>query len=350
LRRLDRLDGAIADLTRALARDANFAEAKFELALVQLARGDTAEGWSNYERRWQTGAFAVHRRDFKSPLWTGAQSLKGRTILLHAEQGFGDAIQFVRYAPLVAERGASVVLEVQPELARLMASVAGVARVVARGDKLVPFDLHCPLMSLPRAFGTSVDTVPAATPYLCVSAAEAAVWALPLPQGRPRIGICWAGRSSHDNDSNRSLLLARFADIWDGVDADVVSLQYRPSDEERAMLKSRGVVELSARLHDFADTAALIENLDLVVSVDTAVAHLAGALAVPTLLMLPFAADFRWLRWRTDSPWYPNATLFRQPRFADWQPVIEEVRQRLARGVAPRRPWLLRASERARLG
>ena len=349
LRRLDRLDDAVADLTRALARDANFAEATFELALAQLARGDTAEGWSNYERRWQTGAFAGHRRDFKSPLWTGAQSLKGRTILLHAEQGFGDAIQFVRYAPLVAERGASVVLEVQPELARLMESVAGVARVVARGDKLVPFDLHCPLMSLPRAFGTSVATVPAAIPYLRVGAAEVTAWAARLPQGRPRIGICWAGRSSHSNDSNRSLPLARFADVWAGIDADVVSLQYPPSDEERALLQRRGVVDVSAHLHDFTDTAALIENLDLVVSVDTAIVHLAGALAVPTLLMLPFAADFRWLRERTDSPWYPNAELFRQPRFADWQPVIEEVRGHLALVLATRRPSLSHpAPKRAR--
>jgi hypothetical protein len=331
LRRLDRLDDAITDLARALARDTNFAEARFELALAQLARGDTAEGWSNYEHRWRTAAFALHRRDFKSPLWTGEQSLERRTILLHAEQGFGDTLQFVRYAPLVAERGATVVLEVQPELVRLMTGLAGVARVVSRGDKLVPFDLHCPLMSLPRAFGTGVDTVPATTPYLRVSTAEIASWAARLPQGRPRIGVCWAGRSSHSNEVNRSIPLVRFAHLWDGIDVDVVSLQYRPNDAERALLQSRGVIDVAAHLHDFADTAALIENLDLVVSVDTAIAHLAGALAVPTLIMLPFAADFRWLRERTDSPWYQNATLFRQPRFGDWQPVIEQVRAHFVR-------------------
>jgi hypothetical protein len=335
LRRLDRLDEAVADLDRASACDQNFAEAAFERALVQLARGDYAEGWRNYERRWQTGAFAVHRRSFTSPLWTGEQRLTGRTILLHAEQGFGDAIQFVRYAPLVAARGANVVLEVQPELTRLMAGIAGVERIVARGDRLPPFDLHCPLMSLPRAFATCVDTIPAATRYFGVGAAEVAAWAGRLPQGRPRIGVCWAGRSAHSNDSNRSIPLARFAQVWDGVDAEVVSLQYQPSDQERALLQGRGVVDVSAHLHDFADTAALIENLDLVVTVDTAIAHLAGALAVPTLVMLPFATDFRWLRGRADSPWYPTATLFRQPRFAEWQPAIEEVRQHLADALAP---------------
>ena len=338
LRRLDRLDEAVADFERALACDPSFAEAAFELALVQLTRGNYAEGWRNYERRWQAGAFAVHRRTFKSPLWTCEQRLAGRTILLHAEQGFGDVIQFVRYAPLVAARGATVVLEVQPELTRLMTGIAGVGRVVARGDRLPPFDLQCPLMSLPRAIGTSVDTIPAATPYLRVGAAEVAAWAARLPQGRPRIGICWAGRSAHSNDSNRSLPLARFAQVWDGIDADVVSLQYQPRDEERALLQRRGdVVDVSVHLHDFADTAALIENLDLVVTVDTAVAHLAGALAVPTLVMLPFAADFRWLRGRADSPWYPTATLFRQPRFAEWQPAIDEARAQVVRRLAARR-------------
>ena len=336
LRRLDRIDAAVADLERALARDADFAEATFELALVQLTRGDYAEGWRNYERRWQTGAFVAHRRNFKSPLWTGEQGLEGRTILLHAEQGFGDAIQFVRYAPLVAARGATVVLEVQPELVRLMTGIGGVARVVARGGKLMPFDCHCPLMSLPHALGTRVETIPAATPYLTVSEADVAAWAARLPPGRARIGVCWAGRASHSNDVNRSLPLARFAKIWDGVDADVVNLQHKPSDDERALLKTRGVVDVSAQLHDFADAAALIKNLDFVASVDTAIAHLAGALAVPTLVMLPFAADFRWLRGRTDSPWYQTARLFRQPTFADWQPVIDEVRAHLARELAAR--------------
>lgn len=336
-RRLDRLDEALADLDRALAHDANFAEAAFELALVRLARGDYAEGWRHYERRWQTSAFAVHRRGFKSPLWTGEQRLAGLTILLHAEQGFGDAIQFVRYAPFVAARGAIVVLEVQPELARLMAGIAGVDRVVARGDKLIPFDFHCPLMSLPRAFKTSIDTIPAAIPYLSAGAADVAAWAARLPQARPRIGVCWAGRRAHSNDVNRSIPLARFAQMWEGLDADVVSLHYQPNDEERALLQALGdVVDVSAHLHDFADTAAVIENLDVVVTVDTAIAHLAGALAVPALVMLPFAADFRWLRGRADSPWYPTATLFRQRRFADWQQAIDEARAHLVRMLPAR--------------
>jgi len=336
-RRLDRLDEAAADLERALAIEPDFAEASFERALARLACGDFAGGWRDYERRWQTGAFAVHRRTFRSPLWTGEQTLEGRTILLHAEQGFGDAIQFVRYAPLAAARGATLVLEVQPELARLMAGVSGVDRAIARGDKLPRFDFHCPLMSLPRAFGTTLESVPAKTPYLEARDADVSAWAARLPQGRPRIGVCWAGSRSHSNDLNRSLPLARFAEVWKGTDAHIVSLQQAPSDDDRALLCECGVAEVAWMLRDFADTAALIKNLDVVVTVDTAIAHLAGALAVPTLVLLPFAADFRWLRERPDSPWYPTARLFRQPRFAEWQPAVEEVREQLRQICAPLR-------------
>lgn len=337
LKRLDRLEEALADLQHALALGPGFAEAAFELGMVQLALGDYANGWIAYERRWETGAFAEHRRGFKSPQWTGEQALSGRTILLHAEQGFGDTIQFVRYAALVAERGARVVLEVQPELKRLMTRFAGVDQLLARGEKLVAFDYHCPLMSLPRAFTTTVATVPTQVPYLDVADAEVAKWAERLPAGRPRVGVCWAGKASHRNDANRSIPLALFSRLFDEPGIDFVTLQFNPSDADRALLHGRGnVLDCSDLLHDFVDTAALTRHIDLVVTVDTSVAHLAGALGAPALVLLPFAADFRWLRRRDDSPWYPSLRLVRQPRWNDWDGALDTVRAHLRTLVAPR--------------
>lgn len=330
LKRLDRLEEALADLRQALAIDPDHAEAAFELGMVQLALGDFENGWASYERRWETAAFAEHRRQFSSPQWTGRQSLAGRTILLHAEQGLGDTIQFVRYAAMVRALGAKVVLEVQPELVRLMTHVAGADHVIARGDKLAAFDFHCPLMSLPLAFETTTATVPAAVPYIAC-AGEPERWRGVLPAGKPRVGFCWAGKASHRNDINRSIPLARFASILDIPAIDFVSLRYGASEDERALLSGRGnVFDASPLLTDFADTANLVQQLDLVVSVDTSVAHLAGAMGVPTAVLLPFAADFRWLRTGDESAWYPGMRLFRQPRLKDWDSVIETVRDHVA--------------------
>lgn len=335
LRRLDRPEEALADLRAAMALDPGHAEAQFELGLVQLALGQFADGWSAYEARWATAAFAVHRRDFRSPLWTGAQPVDGRTILLHGEQGLGDTIQFVRYVAHVARLGATVVLEVQPELASLLAQVEGATRVIARGQKLVAFDLHCPLMSLPRACGRTSTAIPAAVPYIKVAADLAAKWTHKLaqrsPDGRPLVGVAWAGRPTHDNDANRSIALRRLAPLFDLAGIRFVSLQRDASAEDRALLRAgRDVIDAADDLGDFADTAALMSRLDGVVAVDTAVAHLAGALAKPTIVLLPFAADFRWLRGRSDTPWYPTATLVRQPRFGDWDSAIGEVARYLA--------------------
>jgi tetratricopeptide (TPR) repeat protein len=327
LRRLDRTEEALADLHQAVALDPNHAEAQFELGMVQLTLGNYDDGWIAYERRWATGAFAPHRRDFKSPLWTGEQSVNGRTILLHGEQGLGDTIQFVRYAAKVARLGATVILEVQPELVALMAGMEGPARVIARGEKFAPFELHCPLMSLPRACKTNAASIPMDVPYIKVPEIQAAKWAKHLPVKRPLVGVCWVGRRSHHNDANRSIALARFAPLFEIPDVRFVSLQRDLSVDDRMLLRSyRNVLDVGDDLRDFVDTAGLISQLDLVLSVDTAVAHLAGALAKPMVVLLPFAADFRWLRARDDCPWYPSARLFRQPRFDDWESVIEQVR------------------------
>jgi tetratricopeptide (TPR) repeat protein len=323
LRRLDRVVDAILDLEAAIVRRPDFAEAHFELGMARLARGDFPGGWSEYEWRWKTAAFAASRRTFTSPLWTGEQDLAGKTILLHGEQGLGDTIQFVRYVALVARRGATVILEVQPELLSLLTPFAGAAHVIAHGRKLPRFDLHCPLMSLPRAFRTTAATIPAAVPYIEVSAARAQGWAERLPAQGPLIGIAWAGRRTHHNDQNRSLPLARLAPLLRRPDARFVSLQreLRPGDE--AILREcPGVLDLGGVPDDLADTAALIARLDAVISVDTAVAHLAGALGRRLYLLLPFAADFRWLRGAEGSAWYPTAQLIRQPAFGDWDGAV----------------------------
>jgi tetratricopeptide (TPR) repeat protein len=332
LRRIDRLEEALVDLRAAIALDPNNAEAHFEFGMTQLTLGNLDNGWEAYERRWATSAFASHRRNFKSPLWTGDQSVNGRTILLHSEQGFGDTIQFVRYAAFVRRMGATVLLEVQPELVDLMVETGCAAQVVARGQKLIAFDFHCPLMSLPRAFRTNLTSIPATVPYIKVSEAISANWAKRLPASKTLIGFAWAGRHTHHNDVNRSIGLNRLAPIFDIADVKFVSLQHDPKPEERAFLHNlRNVLDVGDELQNFADTAALISQLDLVISVDTAVVHLTGALAKPMIVLLPFASDFRWLRTRDDSPWYPTARLFRQPRLGDWESVIEQVRGYLAR-------------------
>jgi ADP-heptose:LPS heptosyltransferase len=225
--------------------------------------------------------------------------------------------------PLVARLGARVILEVQPELVSLLAGFAGAASVIARGRKLPRFDLHCPLMSLPRAFRTTPETIPATVPYIDVSAARAPAFAQRLPAQGPLIGIAWAGRRAHHNDQNRSLPLARLAPLLRRPGTRFVSLQRDLRDGDDAILRqSPNVLDLGGVPEDFADTAALIARLDAVVAVDTAIAHLAGALGKRLFLLLPFAADFRWLRGREDTPWYPTARLVRQPAFGDWDGAL----------------------------
>jgi len=330
LRRLDRPQEALMSAARALAEKPDFAQARFVASVARLTLGDFAAGWRGYEARWSVGALASQRRNFTAPQWRGAEPLTVKTILLHAEQGSGDTIQFVRYAPLVAARGATVVLEVQRELARLCASLPGIAQVIARGDELPSFDCHCPLLSLPLAFATNATNIPADVPYLAPPADAIAAWRARLPQRRPLIGLCWSGERVHDNDLNRSMALETLAPLFDVPDVQFVSLQRDVREADAPLLAGRtDVVSIGPQFADFADTAGAIAALDLVISVDTAVAHLAGAMAKPLFLLLPFAADFRWLRERSDSPWYPTARLFRQPRFGDWASAVEAVRQHL---------------------
>jgi tetratricopeptide (TPR) repeat protein len=331
LRRLDRPHEAVMSARRALLSRPDFAQAKFVEGVARLTLGDFS-GWRGYEARWGVGFLASHRRSFTAPLWLGESSLDRKTILLHAEQGFGDTLQFVRYAPLLADRGASVIVEVQPELARLLAPLPGVAAVIARGKPLPRFDCHCPLLSLPLAFATELATIPAQTPYIAPADQDVALWRERLPRRRPLIGLAWSGERSHDNDRNRSLRLETLLPLLRTPGVTFVSLQHDVRDEDAGLLQDQSaIVHIGDRFCDFADTAAAVSLLDAVISADTAVAHLAGAMGKPLLLLLPFGADFRWLRERDDSPWYPTARLFRQPEFGDWTSVIETLRRELPR-------------------
>jgi tetratricopeptide (TPR) repeat protein len=334
LRDLNRSQEALASYDRALSIAPGYAEAHSNRSCLRLLLGDFHQGWEELEWRWRTPACAPWRRDFAEPLWLGAEPLSGRTILLHAEQGFGDAIQFARYAPLVAARGGRVVLEAPAGLAALFARIEGVAAVVVRGETLPPIDCHCPLLSLPLAFETRPETIPATVPYLSASEDRVRKWRQRLPQTEARrIGIAWAGNPNFKGDQTRSLGLARLAPLLSVPGATFFGLQRDLRDGDREILGNNSqITHLGDAIEDFDDTAAIMACLDLVISSDTSVAHLAGALGKPVWVLLQYAADWRWLRDRPDSPWYPTARLFRQPELGDWESVVGQVKDALAGG------------------
>ena len=333
---LNRINEALGSFTAAVAIKPDNPEANFNEALTRLCLGDFRNGWRKYEYRWERAEFAKERPNYPRPMWRGEKEIAGKTILLVAEQGLGDAIQFARYAPLVAALGAKVLLGVRPPLTALMASVPGVARVFGGGEVLPDFDLYCPLLSLPLAFATELATIPSTVPYIRPPEERIVKWRERLPQnGRLRIGICWAGTRGHLNDRNRSIPLDRLAKVLSVPGVDFVSLQKEVGDADGAILSEHGVTQLGQEFADFADTAAVIAMLDLVISVDTSVAHLAGAMAKAVALLVPSSPDFRWMLDRTDSPWYPTMRLFRQSAIGDWNGPLDRLRQELA-GVAAR--------------
>jgi hypothetical protein len=331
LQALGRFDDALRSHERALALRPDFAEAHYNEGLCRLLIGDFERGLAKHEWRWHIEKFKAGKRGFAPPFWTGSQDIAGKTILLHADQGFGDTIQFCRYVPRVAALGARVILEVRKPLHEVMGTLAGAAEVVTNGETLPDFDWHCPLFSLPFACGTTLATVPSATPYLSASAKAIEEWNERLPpRTRPRIGLAWAGNPDHSNDHNRSIALGAFLSLLDGIEATWVSLQRDVRTADTVVLPDRGsVLHYGEELKTFADTAALIANLDLVISVDTSVAHLAGALAKPVWVLLPFIPDWRWLLDRDDSPWYPTARLFRQDGSRAWNGILARLRAAL---------------------
>jgi tetratricopeptide (TPR) repeat protein len=334
LKELSRFPDALASFDRALALRPDFGDAHFNAALCLLLLGEFTPGWKKYEWRWETEQIKNQKRNFTQPQWTGSDEIEGKTILIHAEQGLGDTLHFCRYVPRVAERAGLVVLEVPVPLRELMRTLPGGARIIASGDPLPAFDLHCPLLSLPLAFDTQLETIPSEAPYLFAVEAKANAWRTRLGRHeRPRIGIVWAGDprkrlpNAHRIDRQRSIAFDRLAPIFEIADCEFYSLQ--KGEQAVAQLRDsplrHRIVDWTDDLADFSDTAALIDNLDLVVAVDTSVAHLAGALGKPVWLMNRHNTCWRWLLGRTDSPWYPTVRLFRQDETRDWDPVIASV-------------------------
>ena len=327
-------DDAIAACERAIQLKPDLAEAHFTRSVMRLLKGDFAQGWAEYEWRWRRKDAPPPRWNFPQPIWRGPDP-SGRTILVHAEQGFGDMLQFVRYAPLLAGRGAKVIVECHPQLKSLLQGMKGVERVLAAPEPLPPFDLHAPLLSLPPAFGTTLETIPAEVPYLRADPDLVEAWRARLaadggPSTMLRVGLAWAGRSTYKADRDRSVSLSALAPLAEVKGVRFHSLQKgEPARQARTPPPGMNLVDLTDELKDFADTAALIANLDLVVSVDTAVVHLAGAMARPVWTLIPSVPDWRWLLDREDSPWYPTMRLFRQTARGDWGGVVNRVAHEL---------------------
>jgi tetratricopeptide (TPR) repeat protein len=321
---LHRIDEARTSYDEALGRDPANARAALHLAFPLLREGRYAEGLQLYERRW-AGPLKAAAIDLPRPLWLGEQPAAGKTLLLHSEQGHGDTLMMLRFAPLLARQGANVILSVQPQVEALAAVVEGVSEVIPHDHPLPPYDLHIPMMSLPLAFGTEPDAVPG-EPYLRAPEAERARWAERLgPKRRRRIGLCWSGSPTQKDDRWRSLPLARLAPLFD-LDADLYALQTEMRDADRLTLRGAPIADLSGELSSYADTAAVMEAMDLVITVCTSAANLAGGLGRPTFVMVGAVADWRWGLEPDRSPWYPSATLFRQRAIGDWDEVVARVR------------------------
>lgn len=326
LKKLGRLAEALQSYAQAVKLKPENAKAQLNVAMAHLVLGNFAQGWPLYEWRWKDGL--KHRlRHYPQPLWLGEADVSGKTVLIYREQGFGDTLQFCRYAQLLAQRGARVVLEVQEPLFALLQGLPGVAQLIKSGDTLPAFDLHCPLLSLPLAFATHEHTIPALVPYVHADAAKAAHWQTRLPvTHQRRIGLVCSGSPTHGNDANRSLSLAQLLDaVPEGWQCVCLHKVLRKEDA-RTLQQQPKVLFVGDALHDFSDTAALIACLDVVLTVDTSVAHLAAAMGKPTWILLPFAPDWRWMLDRTDSPWYPSVRLFRQHASADWGGALAQVR------------------------
>jgi Tfp pilus assembly protein PilF len=317
-------DAATIAYRRVFELAPDYADAHFSESLYLLGMGEYEAGWKKHEWRWHSRNYPA-MPGFAQPLWLGKESLEGKTIFLHAEQGFGDTIQFCRYARLVAERGARVLLGVAPPLRSLLRNLDGVSQLVDDGA-LPGFDLHCPLMSLPYAFGTTLETIPAPDAYISADPGAVEICRSRMgPTSKPRIGIAWSGNPNQANDHNRSMALSTFVKLISDK-AQFVSLQKDLRATDRPEMDAHPhIVRDADQLIDFASTAALVANLDLIVSVDTSVAHLAGAMGKPLWVLLPFTSDWRWLKDRSDCPWYPSARLFRQDESGDWRRLISTI-------------------------
>jgi len=325
----------------AIALRPEYIEAKWNKSLLKLLLGDYENGWQLYEHRWETESQKLSNRIYSQPLWLGDEPLANKTILIWAEQGLGDTIQFCRYIKMVSNLGAKVIFDVQEPLLKSLVTLNGVNKTIQIGEKLPNFDFHCPLLSLPLAFKTTIETIPNGIPYLSPDPNKVAYWRQKLEEkSNLRVGLVWSGGFRPDQpevwsvNKRRNIPLIKLKSL-NLPNIDFYSLQKGvEAEEELATLQSSGwngpnIIDFTKELNDYSDTAALIANLDLVVSVDTSVVHMTGAIGKPIWILNRFDTDWRWFVDRSDSPWYPTATIFNQPSFGDWDAVVEDVRSKL---------------------
>jgi Flp pilus assembly protein TadD len=324
LRKSMKYQEAIAAFRRSVALRPDYADAHWNLGLMLLLTGNLSAGWAEYE--WRTKMpDIVAPRNFPPPQWAG-EKLYGKTILLHAEQGFGDTIQFIRFVPDVIARGGRVIVECPPELANTLRGIAGIQEIFVQGQRISRFDTHCSIMSLPLALNVTSKSLRADVPYLAVPPDRVAHWQSRLDTSTLNVGLVWAGRPEHPDDLQRSMRLADFAPLAAVPSVRFYMLQKGPAAAQASSPPpGLNLINWTAELHDFVDTAALVSNLDLIVGVDTSVVHLAGALARPVWVLLPLVPDWRWMLNRFDSPWYPTMRLFRQTTFGDWTTPLAQL-------------------------
>lgn len=322
---LNRLEEALASYDQAISLIPDDAAPHQNRCQCCLLMGDFERGWEGLEWRWKEARLEKSKRDFTQPLWLGRESLAGRTILLHSELGYGDTLQFCRYAKEVSDLGARVIMEVHKPLLGLLKNLDGVSQLLANGSALPAFDYHCPLMSLPLAFKTDLTTIPAHKSYIASNPNKVAAWRNRLgAKTKPRVGLAWSGNPDNMRDRHRSIELAVMRSLL-CTEIEWFSLHREVRDSDAELLSSNTDIRHFGGQMDFDETAAVIELMDLVVSVDTSIAHLAGAMGKPVWILLPFRPDWRWLLDRDDSPWYPSARLFRQDKIGDWATVMQNV-------------------------
>jgi len=327
---LNRVQESIASYDQAIQIQADYVDAYWNKSLALLILGNFEEGWKLYESRWGDKSADPQKRNFGQPLWLGEESLVGKSILLHAEQGLGDTLQFCRYAKLFKGISGKVILEVQQPLVALFESFGGIDEVIERGKPLPTFDYHCPLLSLPYAFKTQLNNIPNQnSPYISTEIGVREQWNKKLGEKKlPRVGLVWRGNMVHKNDKNRSMDLSQLLKCLP-QNIEYISLQKEINEFERQALQDRSVKNLGESLFDFNDTAAICDLLDVVISVDTSVVHLAAAMGKNTWLILPFASDWRWMLHRSDSPWYQSMTIYRQDALRNYQSVLERIKEDL---------------------
>ena len=327
LAEMRRFPEAIAAFEQASEIDPSFADPAWNRSLIQILIGDYAEGWKNYEQRWKREDFKDKPNPYRKKPWLGDRDIAGKVLLVTAEQGLGDTLQMLRYAPLLAQKGAKVLAAVQNPLVEMARRIEGVWGVLGEGQPIPHWDEFVPTMSLPMAFGATLENTLQNIPYIVADEAYRAKWAARLgPRTRPRIGMAWSGSREHKNDHNRSIPLKTLLPLLD-LPAEFISLQVDYRDADLALLEQDGrILNLKDEIRSFNDTAGIMDQLDLVISVDTSVAHLAGAMGRPLWLLLPYTPDYRWGLDVEDSPWYPTARLWRQGEERLWPPVIERVR------------------------